>query len=163
MSRVSRFEHELIDAALIQAGPEIPPGTAAVLIPNSVYFLLVFREAISPALADCDFRDAAESVFDSGDWISDAVRWILAAELIIADVTDLNPDVMYLLGLCHGLGRCPLLIAQEPTVLPRHLEVFRCLRYVDDPAGLRSLREGLARAIRVFVTQAAASRKKSEP
>ena len=137
------------------------PGVVIVLIPEAVEFRQAFDEAISPALADCGFRSADAVAFDSKSWVSDAVRWILGAEMVVADVTDRNPDVMYLLGLCHGLGRCPLLISQNLESLPFNLAMLRCVSYVSDKNGLQELRERLARAIRVFAAEAAASRKQS--
>jgi hypothetical protein len=156
--RVSPFEHQLIHEALAQSGPPIAVGTALVLMPDLADFLRVFEEAISPALRDCDFKAAAaEPAFDSRGWLGDVSRWVMGAEIIIADVTQRNPDVMYTLGLCHGLGRCPLLIAQDPEQLPFNVDKLRCIPYVHDGSGLRTLRERLARAVRVFVAEANAS------
>lgn len=161
--RVSPFEKQLIDAALHQEGPGVAPGTALVLMPDLGEFLRVFQDAVSPALMDCGFRAGlSELTFDSRAWLSDAARWILQAEIIIADVTDLNADVMYTLGLCHGVGRCPLMISQDLERLPFNIGMLRCIRYSSQGAGIRQLRENLARAIRVFVTEADASRKPPE-
>src|SRR5580704_12102814 len=107
--RVSPFEKQTIADALNQPGAEVAPGTALVLMPDLGEFLRVFQDAVSPALLDCGFRAGIPEVaFDSRAWLSDAARWVLGAEVVIADVTEMNSDVMYTLGLCHGLGRCPL-------------------------------------------------------
>jgi hypothetical protein len=157
LSRVTRFEQELIDAALVRQGADIPPGAALVLMPDSVEFLQIFDQAVSPSLVDCGFRVAGGLAFDSHSWVSDVVRLILGVEVIVADVTNLNPDVMYVLGLCHGVGRCPILLSQDAEALPFNLDILRCIRYAPDAKGSDELRNRLSRAIRVFRIQAAAS------
>ena len=95
-------------------------------------------------------------VFDSDSPLSTACHRLREAQIIIADVSGLNGHVMYLLGLCHGLRRCPLLICQAPADLPFDLRSLRCIEYAPDAEGLRDLREHLTRAMRVFLRSAAA-------
>lgn len=162
--RVSPFEHQLVDAALIQRGAEIAPGTAVTLMADLGPFVRVFQEAVSPALRDCGFAAGiAELAFDSRGWVSDITRYAQGAEVLVADVTACNSDVMYALGLCHGLGRCPLMISQDVDRLPFNLGMLRCIRYSTEGRGLRLLREDLTRAVRVFLAEAQASREKRGP
>jgi hypothetical protein len=72
--------------------------------------------------------------------------------VIIADTSQLNAAVLYVLGLCHGLRRCPLMIARSPVELPFDLGALRCLRYHPHRDGLLELRENLSRALRIFLT-----------
>jgi hypothetical protein len=161
--RVSPFEQRLIDAALMPGSAEIAPGTAVVLMPDLGDFIRVFQDAVSPALRDCGFSaGVAEPAFDSHGWISDISRFALGAEIILADVTACNPDVMYALGLCHGLGRSPLMFSRSLDELPFNLDVVRCIRYSFDSKGLRLLREELTRAVRVVLAEATASRQKQD-
>jgi hypothetical protein len=90
-------------------------------------------------------------VFDSSSNLTDVARWILRSEIILADLTYLNTDLMYVLGLAHGLGRCPLLLTQRPLELPFNLGALRWLEYAPHREGLIELRIHLIRAIRVFL------------
>jgi hypothetical protein len=159
MERISPFERDLIARALSQSGTHLAPGTSLALMPDTIDFHRIFREAVSPALHDCGFRAAdSEPAFDSKSWLSDAVRRARGAEIIIADLTGRNPDIMYVLGLCHGLGRCPLIITQDMDELPFNLDGFRRIHYHPDEQRLYQLRENLSRAVRVFLAEAEASR-----
>jgi hypothetical protein len=79
------------------------------------------------------------------------VRWIQEAEVIVADLGILSADLLYILGLAHGLGRCPLLLTQNANELPFNLGALRWLEYRPDLSDLKELREHLTRAIRVFL------------
>src|SRR5689334_23379128 len=112
MSGVSHYEQQLIEAALESRESALDPGTALVLIPEVYDFYQVCNAPIWPALPACGFRPLRGALpFDSGSWLGDVARWLRGADVIIADVTGCNPDVLYAMGLAHGLGRCPLLIA----------------------------------------------------
>ena len=78
----------------------------------------------------------------------------LTAEVIVVDASGLNAIVLYLLGLCHGLGRSPILIARDPQLLPFNLPALRCVSYDMSKQGLQVLRIELARRIRVFLASA---------
>ena len=152
MPGVSSYERQLIEAALVSRESQLDPGTALVLIPEVYDFHQVCNVAIWPALATSGFRPIRGALpFDSESWLGDVGRWVRGAEVIIADVTGRNPDVLYALGLAHGLGRCPLLIAQDPDELPFHLQELRCIGYRSHPDGMWALREELSRALRVFL------------
>ena len=73
--------------------------------------------------------------------------------MVIVDTTHLNPAVMYVLGLAHGLGRCPILLARESAAeLPFDLALMRCIEYdAATPQGAVRLRDRLTRAVRVFL------------
>lgn len=61
---------------------------------------------------------------------------------------------MYVLGLCHASGRCPLLITPLGEPPPFDLAKLRTVKYAPGDAGLFRLRDDLARAIRVFLATA---------
>lgn len=160
----SPYERQLIEAALSSRGNEIDAGTALVMLPDLPDFRRIGDGAIWPALQAAGFRPLrGDPAFHSGSWVGDVARWLRSAELIVADLTARNPDVLYALGLAHGLGRCPILIAQSPDELPFHLQTLRCIRYEPTTAGLWEMREELARAVRVFLAAAEASRAGEAP
>jgi hypothetical protein len=158
MARISRYERDLIAAFLPRSTPPMEPGVALVLMPDTIAHREIYWAAISPALTECGFRPASRGeAFDSRSSLDVAMRCVNNAEVIVADVTGGNADVLYMLGLCHGLGRCPLLISQDPATLPLGLGGMRCVEYIDDPPGHQWLREHLTRALRVFLAAAEAS------
>jgi hypothetical protein len=81
------------------------------------------------------------------------------AEVIVAELsTATNGDLMYALGLAHGLGRCPLMLVQRGGELPFNLAGLRHVQYTRSQAGLLVLRSDLTRAVRVFLAAARAVR-----
>jgi hypothetical protein len=160
MAGASPFERNLVEEALRSRLPPIEQGIALVLTPDSADFRIIRDAAILPALSSCGFVPAPELAFDWATHLGEVARWVRGAELIVADVTGCNADVMYVLGLCHGLGRSPLLTSQDPDALPFELRSLRCIDYWNDTGGLWVLREDLARAVRVFMASAENSRPK---
>jgi hypothetical protein len=59
----------------------------------------------------------------------DVVRGIARAHLVIADVTGLNGNVMYELGVAHGLGRPTVILAQSIGEVPFDLRSYRVQEY----------------------------------
>ena len=157
MPGASPFERKLIDEALRLQSSSIESGVALVLTPDSADFHVIRDAAIWPALSSCGFAPAPELAFDWATQLSEVARWVRGAELIVADVSGCNADVMYVLGLCHGLGRSPLLTSQDPDTLPFGLRSLRCIDYWNDTGGLWVLRDDLARAVRVFMASAESS------
>ena len=98
-----------------------------------------------------------EIAFDSSSCVSDVASWIRRAEVITADVSDWNGDVAYVLGMCHALGRCPILIARRPVDLPFKLDEVRCIAFDADASGLHELRQELGRALRTYVNASRAA------
>src|SRR5205814_7005318 len=109
--------------------------------------------AIAPALATKGLnRTQVHRVFTHDSPLADVCGSLQRAELIIADITYLNPTIMYVLGLSHGLGRSPILIARYFSDLPFNLSGLRCIQYSPRDWGFVTLRKQLIRAVRVFLT-----------
>jgi hypothetical protein len=68
------------------------------------------------------------------------------AKVAIADTTGLNANVMYELGLAHGMRVRTLIVTQNVGELPRDVSHLHCLHYRPaDPAWPKQLEEGLVR------------------
>ena len=157
MPRVSAYERSLTDAVLGAPASQrrIEPGLALVLIPLVAEREQVLRTAVEPALRANQLNvSGVRVVFDDETPLPIAADWLSRAEVIVADVSQLNAAVLYVLGLCHGMRRCPLLIARSPVELPFDLGALRCLRYKLDRESLIDLRNSLTRALRVFLAAA---------
>jgi uncharacterized protein YoxC len=64
--------------------------------------------------------------------LQDIVSGIGNADVIIADVTGLNPNVFYELGLCHALNKKVILITQDISELPFDIRSYRVDEYTTD-------------------------------
>ena len=161
MPSVSPYEREQIESLLRLSAPptSVTRGVGLHLMPATVEAMLVYDLAVAPALwANGVNVIGTLHAFDSDSDLRDVARWIGTAEVILADVSAGAVDLMYTLGLCHGLGRCPLLLVRSPGRVPFDLRTLRHVEYEDSPEGLAALREQLTRAVRVFLTAARAGR-----
>lgn len=134
-------------------------GVGLYLMPDLPDARRTFEVAVIPSLEKngIDARGAV-CVFDSSSNLSEVARWLLRPEIVLADLTWANSDLLYVLGLAHGLGRCPLLLTQRPLDLPFNLGALRWLEYAPTREGLMDLRVHLIRAMRVFLSAVRAER-----
>jgi hypothetical protein len=153
MAGISRYEREEIRSVLCPKRRSIVPGHAVHLCPTTYRASKIFDAAVLPAFHANDLHAVnPQAVFDSDSAIASACKHLQSAEIILADLTGLVPDVLYVLGLAHALGRCPLLLTDNhPAQLPFDLRALRCLQYDPNESGLRRLREELTRALRTFL------------
>lgn len=85
------------------------------------------------------------------DRITDDIRNnIKNARLVIADLTSINPNVFYEVGMAHGLDKQVILMVQDETKVPFDLREIRYLQY--EPQDLTSLRQRLIAYIKICVS-----------
>lgn len=68
---------------------------------------------------------------------------ICAAELIIADCTEKNPNVFYEIGMAHTVGKKVVLITRSDKDIPSDIKHFDYIPYIYDPEGAEALIEKL--------------------
>lgn len=66
---------------------------------------------------------------DPGDILAGIVSNLDRAELVVADLTGLNPNVMYELGIRHGFTKKTILLTQDRDELPFDLKNYHCIEY----------------------------------
>lgn len=99
-------------------------------MPFDEAFTDVYTHLIKGPLESVGFRVMrADSLFKQQQILKDVVKGIADATLIIADVTDLNENVLYELGLAHALGKRVVMITQKLDQLPFDLRPYRANEY----------------------------------
>lgn len=64
-------------------------------------------------------------------------------DLIIADLTNLNPNVFYELGISHALKKKTIMLTQKIDELPFDLKAYRTIRYSRDYEDIENLKKSL--------------------
>lgn len=101
-----------------------------VLMPFNDDLDLVFQELIHKPLHKAGFEvERADTELHQRNILSDIVNGLARADLIIADLTGLNPNVMYELGLAHGLQKPTVILTQDIGELPFDLRAYRANKY----------------------------------
>ncbi|HEX3129035.1 MAG TPA: hypothetical protein VH394_17005, partial [Thermoanaerobaculia bacterium] len=105
--------------------------TCFVLMPFAEEYKEVYEHAIAPA-ADAAGFDCHRADHASGPSaiISDIIKDIFAADVVIADVSGSNPNVFYELGIAHTIDNKTLVICEKTDQkLPFDLASYRITFY----------------------------------
>jgi hypothetical protein len=115
---------------------------------KSAFVVMPFAKAISinKSYDDLD-KDNFDTIFEMlveilkefgykakrSDSVSNIIREIIIeldnSELVIADLTGLNPNVMYELGIRHALCKKTILLSQDVNEIPFDLKSYFCIQY----------------------------------
>ena len=71
----------------------------------------------------------ADEIRKPGSWINDILNNLFSSFIVIADLTDQNPNVFYELGVRHSLSPRTILIAQSIDEIPSDLRSYRTIIY----------------------------------
>jgi len=112
-------------------------------------FLGYYEHIIKPAANEAGLEALrADEIFGTGPIIKDIWDSIWKARVVVADVTDKNPNVNYELGLCHALGVPTILITKRIDDVPFDYRHRRCIVYDTQSAGWESrLRVSLKKTV----------------
>jgi len=93
----------------------------------------------------------ADKIAVPGNINRDVITRLALAPLVIADLTDLNPNVFYEVGLRHAIRRNGTILlidkARTPSI-PFDLSQYRVIQYEGDVPGVLKLQSDLAEALR---------------
>lgn len=105
-------------------------------------------EAIRPVVKGFGLDvTAPHEIAEAGSIPKQVIQHLLGAELVIADLTDLNPNVMYELAVRHAKGKPVVPIAERDTSLPFDITTQRTIFYEDSMHGLSQLKPTLKDAV----------------
>ena len=91
----------------------------------------------------------ADDINSNNAIIQDIWKSICEARFIIADISSLNPNVMYELGVAHAIGKETILIHHEGSSnkFPFDISHIRILNYRNTATGGIDLKEKIGKAI----------------
>ena len=153
------FERLQCESILHGQDIKIQPGTGFVLMPHRPEFRSIYDKIIEPVMAKNGIKSTiAQDIYKPGAILNQVWSCIRKSEVIVADVSGCNANVIYELGLCFGLHRLPIILLRDPNELPFNLQSLRYIQYEDSAAGAKALEQNLSAAITEFLAAVRSAR-----
>jgi len=116
-----------------------------VIMPFAKNRFEVYKRAIEPACKEAKFKavrvDELKGVYNINRKI---IEHIFKSEVVIAELTDMNPNVFYEMGVAHTIDNKTIMITQSAEKLPFDISNYRCIVYDQSDDGFKKLQEELA-------------------
>lgn len=114
----------------------------------------VIQAVLKPVLEELGYKVIAPHEIDNpGSITKQVIEHLLHDELVIANLTNLNPNVMYELAVRHATRLPIVCIAEEGTKLPFDIASERTIFYSDDMAGVEALKVSLRGMLKVALKE----------
>ena len=118
--------------------------SAFVIMPFDEKLAPVYTLIIKPVLEGAGFDvERADDIESQQSIIKDILDKITSSDLIVADLTDLNANVFYELGLAHALRKKVILLTQSVDEVPFDLKPYRLLEYSEHFSKFEDAKEKL--------------------
>ncbi len=114
----------------------------------------LIKTVIDPILKEFGFKAVpAYDIAAAGSITKQVIERVISNELVIANLTGLNPNVMYELALRHAFKKKVVTMAEEETKLPFDISDQRTVFYQDTLHGGEAVKPFLRAAIKVTLEE----------
>lgn len=126
---------------------------AFVLLPQRPEFAEFYEDVIHPSLEDVGYEvEQAVQAFDDREQLRGAIMSIYRARLVVADITVMNSQLYYELGLAQGLLKPMIVMTRQIERLPPAFQGARILEYTLHYKRVNELRARLRELARQCLT-----------
>lgn len=115
----------------------------------------VYTQFVRPVInsLDSSFEVVrADQIARPGSFIKDIIQYLKNAYIIIANLTDLNPNVFYELGVRHALSNRTIMITENIDSIPSDLKQYRAIEYYYAPEGIEAFHKQLSQCIEEIIS-----------
>lgn len=111
----------------------------------------IIEEVIEPILDEIGYKIIVSHRIDESGSVTNAIiRGVYESDLVIANLSGNNPNVMYEVALRHASAKPIIHITENISDLPFDINDQRTIEYTDDMAGARKLKEDLKKQIQTI-------------
>lgn len=103
----------------------------------------IIDQSIIPAFGEKYDIDVAHRKYEIGSINDRVIRSVFEADLVVANLTNLNPNVMFELAIRYSHGKPAIVIAEYGTKLPFDIVDENTIFYFNDPTGANELKTKL--------------------
>ena len=108
----------------------------------------LLRAVLEPVLKEKGYKvEVAHEIDTPGSITDQVINRILESDLVVANLTGLNPNVMYELAIRHCAALPVIVVADKTTNLPFDIVAERTIFYSNDMHGVVDLIASLERAV----------------
>lgn len=130
------------------------PNLCFVIMPFGDPFDGIYESSIEQTVIRLGLRCVrADRISERGVIMDQVWAHIVRARVIIAELTEQNPNVFYELGLAHALDKPVIQLAQNIDDVPFDLRHTRCIIYSNTVPGARELERVLSEAIKAVLSE----------
>ena len=127
--------------------------TAFVIMPFGEDLDVIYTDFIRRTLRDAGFEvSRADDLQNSQNIMKTIIQSIGTSDLIVADLTDSNPNVYYELGVAHTLNKAVILLTQDIDDLPFDIRSYSTIQYTNHFADIARARDELLDRARGFLS-----------
>lgn len=103
----------------------------------------IIDQAIVPALGEKYEVVVAHRKYEIGSINDRVIKSVYESDLVIANLTNTNPNVMFELAIRYSFGKPAIVIAEKGTKLPFDVIDENTIFYINDPAGANDLKQSI--------------------
>lgn len=107
----------------------------------------IIDQAIVPAIGEEFDVKVAHREYEIGSINDKVIQSVCNSDLVVANLTDLNPNVMFEIAIRYSFGKPAIVIAENGTKLPFDIADEKAIFYVNDPAGAAELKENIKKYV----------------
>ena len=135
--------------------PKVDERLCFVLMPFGQPFDSYYEKIVKPAAAETGLATLrSDEIHSRNAIVSDIWQHLWTARVVVADVSNRNPNVNYELGLCDALGVPTIIITGKIEDVPFDYKHRRCILYNRQEAGCdEKLRHDLIETIRAVLAE----------
>ena len=101
-----------------------------IIMPFGGWFDSYYNQIYIPAINKAGFEaKRADDLYRPGNIVNDIWKYTRDADVILADLTNKNPNVFYELGLAHAITKPAILITASMDDVPFDLRSLRVIEY----------------------------------
>lgn len=126
-----------------------------VIMPFSPRYQTEYDRVIRPAVEDAGLTcERADEIYSRPHVMGDIWKSLRSSRMVIAELTERNPNVFYEIGLAHPLAKPVIVITRSEDDVPFDLKSLRYLHYnIREPFWGENLRKDLARMIKKLLEE----------
>jgi hypothetical protein len=110
--------------------PEVGLNACFVIMPFRGYYDGYYREIYIPAIQDAGLHPLrGDSIFRPGSIVQQIWDFTKQAKVMLADLSQRNPNVFYELGLAHAISKPVVLVTDNIDDIPFDLRALRTIEY----------------------------------